>query len=54
MYAEADMDAMWKLRCALDPKQIANRGKMFPSGEPAALRLTGLHPLEQAGILSRE
>jgi glycolate oxidase len=56
MYAEADVDVMWKLRCAMDPKQIANRGKMFPSGasgEPAA-RFTGLHPLERDGIISRE
>jgi len=54
MYAEADMDAMWKLRCAMDPKQIANPGKMFPAGEPPALRMTGLHPLERAGLISRE
>ena len=59
MYAEADVDVMWKLRCAMDPKQIANRGKMFPgaasaaSGEPAA-RFTGLHPLERDGVISRE
>jgi glycolate oxidase len=31
MYAEADVDAMWKLRCAMDPQQIANPGKMFPA-----------------------
>jgi glycolate dehydrogenase FAD-linked subunit len=54
MYGEADMDAMWRLRCAIDPKQVANPGKMFPSGEAPALRRTGLHPLEQAGLLSRE
>jgi glycolate oxidase len=54
MYAEADMDAMWKLRCAMDPKQIANPGKMFPTGESPALRMTGLHPLERAGVISRE
>jgi glycolate oxidase len=44
---------MWKLRCAMDPKQIANRGKMFPSGEPS-MRFTGLHPLEREGVISRE
>jgi glycolate oxidase len=54
MYGEADMDVMWKLRCALDPGQIANRGKMFPTGEPPALRRTGLHPLERVGLISRE
>ncbi len=54
MYAEADMDAMWRLRCAIDSRQVANPGKMFPVGEAPALRRTGLHPLEQAGLLSRE
>ena len=54
MYGETEMDAMWRLRCAMDPKQIANRGKMFPTGEPAAMRFSGLHPLEREGIISRE
>jgi glycolate oxidase len=54
MYGEIDMDVMWKLRCSIDPRQIANRGKMFPTGEPPAMRLTGMHPLERAGVISRE
>ena len=54
MYGEIDMDVMWKLRCAMDPLQIANRGKMFPTGEPPAMRLTGMHPLEREGVISRE
>ncbi len=54
MFGEADVEAMWKLRCAMDPLQIANRGKMFPGGEAPALRATGLHPLERAGVISRE
>jgi len=54
MYGETDMEAMWQLRCAMDPKQIANRGKMFPSGEPQTLRQVGLHPLERDGVISRE
>jgi glycolate oxidase len=57
MYGEADMDLMWKLRCAMDPKQIANPGKMFPSatgGEPQGAGFTGMHPLERAGVISRE
>ena len=54
MYNEVDMDVMWQLRCAIDPGQIANRGKMFPSGEPPIMRLTGMHPLERAGVISRE
>ncbi|MBI4768871.1 MAG: FAD-binding protein [Chloroflexi bacterium] len=36
MYNEADVDLMWRLRCALDPLQIANRGKMFPGSEVAS------------------
>lgn len=54
MFGEADVAAMWQLRCAMDPGQLANPGKMFPAGEPAALRLSGLHPLERDGRLSRE
>ena len=33
---------------------IANPGKMFPSAEAASLEQHGLHPLEKAGLLSRE
>ena len=54
MYGEADLGAMWELRCAIDPKQIANRGKMFPTGEPPAMRSSGPHPLEREGVMSRE
>ncbi len=54
MYGEADMDMMWKLRCAVDPRQIANRGKMFPGGEVSSPFSTGMHPLERAGVISRE
>jgi glycolate oxidase len=61
MFAEADLDAMRRLRHAIDPQEIANRGKMFPpkgplgAGDgPAAPRHTGPHPLERAGVISRE
>ncbi|MCL5994951.1 MAG: FAD-binding protein [Chloroflexi bacterium] len=59
MYSQIDMDVMWQLRCSMDPGQIANRGKMFPSsmhscGMPPALHFTGPHPLERAGVISRE
>ncbi len=54
LFGEADMEAMHRLRLAMDPKEISNRGKMFPSGEAPALRRTGLHPLEKAGIVSGE
>ncbi|HEY8376666.1 MAG TPA: FAD-linked oxidase C-terminal domain-containing protein, partial [Nannocystis sp.] len=31
MFAPDDVDAFHRIRLAMDPKQIANRGKMFPS-----------------------
>jgi glycolate oxidase len=54
MFSEADLRAMQRARLACDPREIANRGKMFPGGEAPVLRQHGLHPLEQAGIISRE
>jgi glycolate oxidase len=45
---------MAELRRALDPGELANRGKMFPDGEAPALRAQGPHPLERLGLLSRE
>lgn len=54
MYGEADIEAMHRLRRACDPKEIANRGKMFPGDGAPALRQAGLHPLEAAGVISRE
>ncbi len=33
MFAPDDVDAFQRLRLALDPKQVANRGKMFPAAE---------------------
>ncbi|MCX7782302.1 MAG: FAD-binding protein [Meiothermus sp.] len=53
MFAEADLEAMRRIRRALDPLELSNRGKMFP-GEAPALRFQGVHPLEQAGVISRE
>ena len=54
MFSEADLRAMQRARLACDPREIANRGKMFPGGEAPVLRQHGLHPLEQAGIIWRE
>jgi len=53
-FAPADMDAMWALRKVIDPDELANRGKVFPTGEAPDLRQVGSHPLEQAGVISRE
>jgi len=54
MFSEEAIDIMQDLRRAIDPKEIANRGKMFPSGEAAALQRQGMHPLEAQGLISRE
>ncbi len=54
MFSEEELDIMQALRRAIDPKEIANRGKMFPGGEAPALKQHGMHPLERQGVISRE
>ena len=54
MFTADEIDCMKRLRAAYDPLAIANPGKMFPGGEAPALIQHGLHPLEKAGIISRE
>jgi glycolate oxidase len=55
MFAEPDLAAFQKLRCAFDPAQRANPGKVMPTprlcGEvPGPYRR---HPLEVAGLAER-
>jgi glycolate oxidase len=55
MFGEADLDAFQRLRCAWDPKGLANPGKVMPTprlcGEvPGVYRQ---HPLEAAGLAER-
>jgi glycolate oxidase len=55
MFSEPDLDAFHRLRCAFDPRGLANPGKVMPTprlcGEvPGPYRA---HPLEQAGIAAR-
>lgn len=54
MFSADAIDCMQRVRAAFDPLGIANPGKMFPSAEAPALALHGLHPLEKAGVISRE
>ena len=54
MYDENTMEMMDRVRRAFDPKYIANPGKMFPGNEAPSLSSSGLHPLEKAGVISRE
>ncbi len=53
MFTETDLQVMAELRRALDPDELANRGKMFPQGEAPALHAHGPHPLEAQGVISR-
>jgi glycolate oxidase len=55
MFGETDLDAFQRLRCAFDPGQVANPGKVMPTprlcGEvPGPYRQ---HPLEAAGLAER-
>ena len=54
MYDAVSMEMMADVRRAMDPHWIANPGKMFPASEAPALSNVGLHPLEKAGVISRE
>jgi glycolate oxidase len=52
MFAEPDLETMQLVRCAFDPGQLANPGKVFPRLRLCAER-TGPyqpHPLEVAGV----
>ncbi len=51
----ADEIALFRrVRAAFDPLEIANPGKMFAGKGAPALTQSGLHPLEKAGVISRE
>jgi glycolate oxidase len=54
LFSAVDLAVMADLRRAVDPYELANRGKMFPAGEAPALQRHGPHPLEVQGIISRE
>ncbi len=53
MFSDADLDTMQVLRCAFDPNNLCNPGKIFPTprlcGEVPG-RHRGAHPLQEAGI----
>ncbi len=53
MFDQSSIDCMKRIRNSVDPREVSNRGKMFPDGEGEPTRLHGLHPLEQAGIAER-
>jgi glycolate oxidase len=53
MFTDDDLDTMQMLRCAFDPRGLANPGKVFPTprlcGEVPG-RHKGVHPLSEAGV----
>ncbi|MGI5160039.1 FAD-linked oxidase C-terminal domain-containing protein [Microbispora sp. CA-102843] len=53
MFTEDDLDTMQLVRCAFDPRGLANPGKVFPTprlcGEAPGVR-RGAHPLVEAGL----
>jgi glycolate oxidase len=53
MYDDDDLDTMQLVRCAFDPDNISNPGKIFPTprlcGEVPG-RHKGAHPLQEAGL----
>ncbi|HTJ33245.1 MAG TPA: FAD-linked oxidase C-terminal domain-containing protein, partial [Dactylosporangium sp.] len=53
MYTDDDLDTMQLLRCAFDPRGLANPGKVFPTprlcGEVPGRR-KGVHPLHSPGV----
>ena len=54
MFDDPTVALMHRIRRAFDPAEISNPGKMFPGEEADALSMHGLHPLEKAGVISRE
>ncbi len=54
MFSAEDVATMKRIRQAFDPGGIANPGKMFPGSEAPSLKQHGLHPLEKAGVITRE
>ncbi len=54
MFSPDEIDCLMRVRAAFDPLGIANPGKMFPVVGAPALTQHGLHPLEKAGVISRE
>ena len=53
MFSDVDLDVMQMVRCAFDPDNLCNPGKVFPTprlcGERPGRR-TGAHPLQEAGV----
>jgi glycolate oxidase len=59
MFNEVDLETMRRLRRAIDPNELSNRGKMFLDDQSCSsnlrsdLRYSGPHPLEPERVISR-
>jgi glycolate oxidase len=53
MFSEVDLAAMRRLRLAIDPGELSNRGKVFVEEARSDFRYSGPDPLEQGGVISR-
>lgn len=53
MFGPSDTRFMERIRDAIDPYQLANRGKMFPTADAPSLTAHGPHYLERQGVISR-
>ncbi len=54
MFSPIDIALMKDVRRAIDPLELSNPGKMFPGGDAPSLGASAPHPLERAGVISRE
>jgi glycolate oxidase len=53
MFGADGSEYMRRIRDAIDPLQLANKGKMLPEASAPALTHRGLHPVEQQGLAFR-
>ena len=54
MFGADDVEFLRRIRHAVDPRQLANRGKMLPERIAPALVGHEVHPLEKKGVISRD
>ncbi|MBK8050865.1 MAG: FAD-binding protein [Anaerolineales bacterium] len=54
LFSPVDLEVMAEVRRAMDPDELANRGKVLPAGDAPSLASHQPHPLEKAGIITRE
>jgi glycolate oxidase len=53
MFNEIDLQTMRRLRRAIDPDELSNRGKVFLEEAGSAFRYSGPDPLKRDGVISQ-